>query len=97
MPVSLRPGDLTTDPIDYTEFADSMAETIELELDRLLGLDGLPALPKSASDREVRDRRRLFVAIARSVVLHLVARNEAFDVTPTNGDTVHPVIRNEQD
>jgi hypothetical protein len=97
MPVSLRPGDLTTNAVDYTEFADSMAETIESELDRLLGLDGLPALPKTASDREVRDRRRLFIAIARGVVLHLVARSDAIDVTLTNGDIVHPVIRNEQD
>lgn len=95
MAIFLKPGDLTSVANDYAAFEDSLAETIEAELDRLLALDGLPALPKDADDREVRDRRRLFVAIARGVVLHLQDRNEAIDVERADGTVVHPTIRRE--
>jgi hypothetical protein len=69
----IRPGTLDT-------FAGSMAEAIETELNLMLGADGLPLLPIDAS-RETRDRRRLFVAIARGVVQHLAA-NQASIVVP---------------
>ena len=71
----IRPGDLDVVKNDYTAYVDSMASAIEEELNRLLVLDDLPALPTDPDDREVRDRRRLFVAIARAVVKHLVASN----------------------
>lgn len=91
----LRPGNLTLAPTDYSQFADSMAEMIEEELDLLLDLDGLPPLPKSSTDREVRDRRRFMIAIARGVVRHLVENNDAFVITHL-GDTIHPDINSEQ-
>lgn len=56
------------------QFTGSMAEQIETELNRLLTNDGLPALPSDDS-QETRDRRRLFVAIARGVVRHLAEHN----------------------
>ena len=53
--------------LDYPAVQNSMALRIEWELNRLLVNDNLPTLPDKADDREVRDRRRLFVAIARAV------------------------------
>ena len=43
--------------------------------------DGLPPLSMDASDQSVRDRRRLFVAIARGVVKHLADNPGAFAIT----------------
>ena len=59
----IKPGTLD-------DFANSMAAEIETQLDALLTADGLPGLPMDPS-QETRDRRRLFVAIARGVVQHL--------------------------
>jgi hypothetical protein len=73
----LIPGDLTSDPTDPF-FANSMAEKIEQQLDTLMAADGLPHLSTDVSDPTVRDRRRLFVAIARGVVLHLAQHPGAF-------------------
>ena len=73
---------------DYSGFANSMADKIEKELDALLAMDGLPALKHSASDAEVRDRRRLFVAIARGVVIHLRENEDAFAVPHTGASTL---------
>jgi hypothetical protein len=77
----LRPGNLTAAPTDYSEFANSLAQTIEDELDTLLALDGMPILKDDAIDREVRDRRRFVIAIARGVVRHLSENPDAFVVT----------------
>jgi hypothetical protein len=88
----IRPGDLTVIPIDYTAWNGSMAALIEEELNRLLLLDGLPALPTDPTDREVRDRRRLFVAIARAVVRHLKDQAGAIDVQRVDGTIVHPTF-----
>jgi hypothetical protein len=49
--------------------------------------DGLPPLSMDASDRSVRDRRRLFVAIARGVVRHLAENPDAF-VLATNNSSI---------
>lgn len=95
MPHGLRPGDLTANPVDFTGFADSMAEAMEEELDALLGLDGLPPVSKDESDREVRDRRRFMIAIARGVVRHLAERHDALTVTH-DGDTRTVAIDTEQ-
>ena len=44
-------------------------------------------------DRDVRARRRLFVAIARGVLLYLARNPDAIDITvPTIPSTVNPVI-----
>lgn len=91
----LAPGDLrpTKPPnppgnaTDYTLFADSLAHEIEKQLDALMQNDGLPPLVTDPTDRTVRDRRRLFVAIARGVVLHLANNKDAF-VIGTNNTTV---------
>lgn len=94
----IKPGNFTIVASDYSEFANSMAERIEDELDALLALDGLPTLPTDAGDREVRDRRRLFVAIARGVVRHLVDHNNEIDIVVPDGGggggttTVHPTF-----
>lgn len=69
----LKPGTLG-------DFSGSMAQAIEAELNAMLIADGLPPLPIDAG-QDTRDRRRLFVAIARGVVGHLKA-NEASFVIP---------------
>ena len=69
---------------DYAGVVGSMAQTMEDELDALLAMDGRPALKHDADDVEVRDRRRLFVAIARGVVIHLRENQGAFTV-PLSG------------
>lgn len=70
--MAIKTGDLGA-PGDFTG---SMAEEIEIELNRLLSNDGLPTLPNDDS-QETRDRRRLFVAIARGIVRHLAENNDA--------------------
>ena len=62
-----------------TAFIDSMASAIEEELNTLLAAEGKPTLPLDNST-ETRDRRMLFVAIARGVVKHLAARQDALVV-----------------
>lgn len=59
----LKPGTLD-------DFGASMAEAIEAQLNDGLLADGLPGLPNDPAS-DVRDRRRLFVAIARGVVKYL--------------------------
>jgi hypothetical protein len=59
----IKPGSL--DDFDY-----SMAAAIEAELNMMLVADGQPGLPMDDTP-ERRDRRRLFVAIARGVTAHL--------------------------
>jgi len=72
-------------------FADSMAADMEIMLNQLLEADGLPKLLEHDNSRETRDRRRLFVAIARGIVKHLDQQHEAIKVTVTGGaQTVSP-------
>lgn len=59
----IKPGTLN-------DFSGSMAAAIENELNGSLTLDGLLPLPATPAE-ELRERRRLFVAIARGVVRHL--------------------------
>lgn len=97
--MAIVPGNLTIVPTDYTEYVDSMAEEIERQLNALLALDGLATLPGDAGDREVRDRRRLFVAIARAVVKHLDDRRTSIDIEVPDGVggtvVVHPTFDTE--
>lgn len=73
----IKPGSLG-------DFSGSMAAAIESELNAMLVNDGLPGLPVDSSP-ETRDRRRLFVAIARGVVRHL-RDNQASIVVPYEAD-----------
>lgn len=79
--MAIKTGDLGA-PGDFTG---SMAAAIESELNRLLSNDDLPTLPDDDS-QETRDRRRLFVAIARGVVRHLAENNNAL-TTDIGGGT----------
>jgi hypothetical protein len=65
--------------VDPTSFANSMAEAMEVALNDLLSDQGKPTVPTDDSD-ETRDRRILFVAIARGVIDHLVANEDAFTI-----------------
>lgn len=93
----IKPGNLKLPVLeDYGGFANSMAKAIEDELNNLLILDGLPALPTTPiTDREIRDRRRLFVAIARGVVRHLRDHSDAIDVVRADSTIAHPTIHTE--
>ena len=76
----LRPGNLGVIPNDYSQFINSMASSMEQELNNLMTLDGLPALSMDVNDESIRDRRRLFVAIARGIVKHLAENKDAIDI-----------------
>jgi hypothetical protein len=97
MPDPIKPGNLKVPAFeDYGDFANSMAKAIEDELNALLTLDGLPTLPTTPiGDREIRDRRRLFVAIARGVVRHLRDHSDAIDVVRADATIAHPTIHTE--
>ena len=90
----LRPGNFRQTQTDYTDYVNSMAAAMDDELDKLLLLDAMPPLNNDNSDREVRARRRLFVAIARGVVRHLKEQETAFRITlPITGSpVVTPVL-----
>ena len=83
--MAIKPGNLSVISTDYSGFANSMAEEIETQLNLLLALDGMPTLPNDADDREVRDRRRFFIAIARAVVIHLNDRRTSIDIEVPDG------------
>ena len=72
-------------------YANSMAHEIEKQLNQLLANDFLPPLPMDNSP-ETRDRRRLFVAIARGVVKHLKDNASAIDVHCVHNTTVSPTF-----
>jgi hypothetical protein len=102
MPHRIKPGHFTArqpgeSDFDYNGFTNSMAEKIEEELDALLALDGLPRQPMESDNSEVRDRRRLFVAIARGVVIHLREHHEALTVPVTNDPTLTVEINTEEE
>jgi hypothetical protein len=91
----IKPGNFNNNAVDYAPYAGSMAAEIEAQLNTLLTLDGLPALSLDAGDREVRDRRRLFVAIARGVVKHLVDQAGSINIPHTADATLHPTFQTE--
>ena len=97
MPTQLKPGAMgspgDSDPPDAPgEFKDSMASAIEEELNKLLAQEGLPQLPVNDNSRETRDRRRLFVAIARGVLRHLDERKAAITVVRSDGTQASPTF-----
>lgn len=71
--MAIKPGTLD-------DFAGSMAAEMEAQLNASLIADGLPGLPMENTP-ERRDRRRLFVAIARGVVRHLKQHEADLDVS----------------
>ena len=92
MPHQIKPGRMGSPASAGTPsvFADSMAAQIEAAFNDLLAEEDLPRLPDDNS-KESRDRRRLFVAIARGLVRHLDEHREAITVTvPDGGGTVSP-------
>lgn len=70
--MAIRPGSLNN-------FNGSMAHAIEEALRTTLIADGLPDLPMDDTS-ERRDRRRLFVAIARGIMAHLEANESSMVV-----------------
>jgi hypothetical protein len=91
MSTPLKPGGMGSPAAvgTPTEFASSMASAIEEELNTLLADEGLQMLP-AGNSRETRDRRRLFVAIARGVLRHLEERRTAITVEDSDGVTSSP-------
>lgn len=90
MATQLKPGNISPKGefwINDPRFANSMAQAIEDELNTLMVNDDLPALDMDASKDVVRDRRRLFVAIARGVVSHLQAHKAAIKVYCEDNET----------
>jgi hypothetical protein len=72
-------------------FADSMAEEIELALNTVRVEEGMPPLPLGD-----RDRRILFIAIARGVINHLQKKNGAFEIEYQDDGvtrTTYPTIK----
>ncbi len=89
---TLIPGQMVADHLNDTGLIGSMALTMEQELDILMQLDDLPPLSTDLSDQSVRDRRRLFVAIARGVVRHLRDNKDSIDILLADGTTVQPTV-----
>jgi hypothetical protein len=74
------------------EYRDSMAHEIEREFNTLLGTEGLPTMPDDNS-KDSRDRRMLFIAIARGIVKHLEQHRSAITLTlPSGGGTDSPAF-----
>lgn len=72
-------------------FANSMAEEMELALNAVREEEGMEALPTGD-----RDRRMLFIAIARGVINHMENKNGAFEIEyQDNGTTrtTYPTIK----
>lgn len=66
--------------LNPADFAGSMAEAMEVALNQLLSTEGKPTVPTDGTDEEVRDRRIMFVAIARGIIDHLVDNEDAFTI-----------------
>ena len=83
MVVALKPGNMNMGPAKppVDDLADSIAEAIDFEYDRLLRAADLQGLTFDMTDSAVRDRRRFLVAIARGLVIHLTQHSTAFTVT----------------
>ena len=80
--LSVHDGGTSTIP---SAFANSMAQAMEDALNDLLGQEGKPTLP-TENTTETRDRRLMFVAIARGIVSHLTANEDAFSIRDNDGD-----------
>jgi hypothetical protein len=63
-----------------------MAQEMENALNEVLTNEGKPTVPTDNS-AETRDRRIMFVAIARGVVRHLVENEDAFTIRRHDDNT----------
>lgn len=76
-------------PADETplpaEFAGSMAAAMEAALNFYMTGEGKQAVPVD-NTTESRDRRILFLAIAKGVIDHLAAKPDAFRIVQSDGD-----------
>jgi hypothetical protein len=70
------------------DFADSMAREIEKAFGQARQEAGLPPLPL-ADTPDRRERRTLFIAIARGVINHLKQNENAFQLNTTGGAHTH--------
>ena len=83
----LKAGGLgaANDPLDFPNaFAGSMAKAMEDALNDLLIEEGRPEVP-TENTTETRDRRIMFVAIARGIVKHLTDNEAAFTIHRDDG------------
>lgn len=88
MPDQIKPGKMGNALPAHlvpAEFANSMAAEIEAQLVALLRAEGLSAPRTDDNSRESRERRLLFVAIARGIVKHLEQHRGAIQVDVTAG------------
>jgi hypothetical protein len=65
------------------DFVDSMAEEMERALNQVRAENGMPVLPMG----DARDRRMLFIAIARGVINHIQKKQEAFHISNDGGSS----------
>jgi hypothetical protein len=82
---ALKPGGMGTAGADLgampSDFAGSMAESMEDAFDQLLAIDNMNTFARQTNSNDARDRRRLLVAIAQGVVRHLVDHPGALQVS----------------
>jgi hypothetical protein len=78
---TLRPGNMGSATglpnIKPSEFANSMADTMDSTFRELLILEGMHPFEIDTNSKDARDRRRIFVAIAQGVVRHLIDNSAA--------------------
>jgi hypothetical protein len=72
------------------QFAGSMAQAMEQALNELLAAEPGRDPVSTANTAETRDRRIMFVAIARGIVRHLRDNQDAFDVLRETDDSAVP-------
>ncbi len=77
------------------DFAASMANAMERAFNQLLIKDGKNQLPHpiDATAEEVKDRRRLFAAIAQGVIAHLRDNPDAFHIANLNTASEHIEVK----
>lgn len=86
----LKPGNLPANG-NTSPFDSSLAAEIEKQLNQLLFDDGIQQLPTDDSP-ETRDRRRMFVAIARGVIQHLYDNRGSIKIDFGGGVTRSPSL-----
>jgi hypothetical protein len=89
---ALKPGDMGDPTLSTVPdvFAGSMAAAMEDALHRLLSQDQMQTFDQNTNSSEARDRRRLLVAIAQGVVIHLADHIGALNVSfvDSTGQTI---------
>lgn len=90
----LKPGAMGSKSVPDTpeEFADSMAADMEAVLNELLEEEHMDRLPDDNST-ETRDRRRLFVAIARGIIEHLDRNRFGIEIELPSSIKVSPTFK----